>query len=57
MKKFRYLIMICFFVCAFFLQILALLKIFSLWFSIPLLFLSILAPLFFINENKRFKGF
>jgi len=57
LKKFPYLIMILFFLFAFFLHILALLKIFPLLFSVPILFVSILILLYSVNGHNRFKGF
>lgn len=57
MKKVPYVIMILFFVIAFFLHLLALLKVFSLVISVPLLFLSIFILIMSLNNSKRFRGF
>ncbi|MCD4837739.1 MULTISPECIES: hypothetical protein [Neobacillus] len=57
LKKITLPLMILFFVIAFFLHILALLNIFPIIISVPLLFLAILIPIVFINNRKRFKGF
>ncbi|WP_156431358.1 hypothetical protein [Bacillus sp. FJAT-29814] len=57
MKKFYGAIMLLFFLIAFFLHILALMKIFPLLISIPLLLIAIFIPAVLINDRKRFKGF
>ncbi|MEH7109012.1 hypothetical protein [Bacillus sp. JJ1764] len=56
-RRIPYLLMVLFFLIAFSLHILALIHIFPLIVSIPLLFIAILLPIGSISQRKRFKGF
>jgi hypothetical protein len=51
------ILMILFILFGFALHILALMKVFPLFISIPLFFIAIFMFIFYLNDRKRFKGF
>ncbi|MEH7073738.1 hypothetical protein [Neobacillus drentensis] len=57
MRKFPITIMVVFILIAFFLQILALLKVFPFVLSAPIMFVSIFTFIYYLNDRKRFRGF
>ncbi|MDQ1147074.1 hypothetical protein QE429_003901 [Bacillus sp. SORGH_AS 510] len=57
MSKLPVIAMILFVFVAFFLHLLALMKIFPLLISTPILFLALLIIVHNINNRKRFRGF
>ncbi|MEO2077560.1 MAG: hypothetical protein ABGX20_19665 [Bacillus sp. (in: firmicutes)] len=57
MTKLSVIAMILFVFVAFFLHLLALMKVFPLLISTPILFLALLIIVHNINNRKRFRGF
>nr|WP_156422674.1 hypothetical protein [Bacillus sp. FJAT-29937] len=57
MKKLPFVLMIIFISLSFILNFFALMKMFPIYISSPLLFLSILILIITINDRKKFKGF
>ncbi|WP_409974452.1 hypothetical protein [Bacillus sp. Bva_UNVM-123] len=57
MNKLSSLLMILFIIFSFIINLLGLMKIFPLYFTSPLLFISLLIFIFSLNERKKFKGF
>ncbi|WP_413302010.1 hypothetical protein AA0X95_22965 [Bacillus sp. 1P10SD] len=57
MTKIPVIVMIIFALGAFFLHLLALLNVFPLLLSTPILFFAILIIVHYINDRKRFRGF
>ncbi|MEH7125136.1 hypothetical protein V7122_24760 [Bacillus sp. JJ1532] len=57
MKKLPFVLMFVFISLSFILNFFALMKMFPLYISSPLLFLSILILIITINDRKKFKGF
>jgi hypothetical protein len=56
-RKFPFVILILFIFMAFFLHLLALMNVFPLLLSTPIMFISIFIMVMFMNDRKRFKGF
>lgn len=57
MNKFTLLAMLIFILFSFFIHLLALMRVFPLLLSIPILFISYLAFFSAFNQRKKFKGF
>ncbi|WP_175492922.1 hypothetical protein [Bacillus sp. OK048] len=57
MKNLPIILLILFIIIGFSLHILALMKVFPLIISTPLLFIGILTFLFYLNDRRRFRGF
>ena len=56
-NKWIVLLMLIFILCSFLVHLLALLKVFPILFSIPLLFISFFLFFITINRHNKFKGF
>ncbi|WP_396230025.1 hypothetical protein [Cytobacillus sp.] len=57
MKRLTMAMMILFILFSFVLNILGLMKIFPIYISSPILFLSVFIFITFMNDRKKFKGF
>ncbi|MED3551569.1 hypothetical protein [Cytobacillus praedii] len=57
MKKLTIAMMILFILFSFVLNILGLMKLFPIYISSPILFLSVFIFITFMNDRKKFKGF
>jgi len=57
MGKLPYIILILLIAIAFFLNLLALIHIFPMLLSGPILFISILIFIVYLNDRRRFRGF